>query len=209
MLSSVTLNTHSFPHKDCQNPQFSPFGPSKCREKTLINTKFLNSKVCFGGPRSYWNTPKITWFIKKPSSFWHFRRCMVNNWVFREVWFVWNICNCKYLLLLQRISAGLKWQKVTVVAFLMLLPLNSCLELPEQDNWQFDIGPMEFSMDFSCSIATSSHCSDQHSHCCRDLSGETMQCRRGYKIAWISPICQMRSPGTGKIGTTLWDQCRE
>ena len=42
-------------------------GPSKCREKTLINTKFLNSKVCFGGPRSYWNTPKITWFIKKPS----------------------------------------------------------------------------------------------------------------------------------------------
>ena len=52
MLSSVTLNTHSFPHKDCQNPQFSPFGPSKCREKTLINTKFLNSKVCFWGPRS-------------------------------------------------------------------------------------------------------------------------------------------------------------
>ena len=28
------------------------------QRKTLINTKFLNSKVCFGGPRSYWNTPK-------------------------------------------------------------------------------------------------------------------------------------------------------
>ena len=60
--------------KTPSNPQFSPFGPSKCREKTLINTKFLNSKVCFGGPRSYWNTPKITWFIKKPSRLWHFRR---------------------------------------------------------------------------------------------------------------------------------------
>ena len=39
--------------KTPSNPQFSPFGPIKCREKTLINTKFLNSKVCFGGPRSY------------------------------------------------------------------------------------------------------------------------------------------------------------
>ena len=36
--------------KTPSNPQFSPFGPIKCREKTLINTKFLNSKVCFGGP---------------------------------------------------------------------------------------------------------------------------------------------------------------
>ena len=42
--------------------------------KILINTKFLNSKVCFGGPRSYWNTPKITWFIKKPSRLLHFPR---------------------------------------------------------------------------------------------------------------------------------------
>ena len=57
--------------KTPSNPQFSPFGPIKCREKTLINTKFLNSKVCFGGPRSYWNTPKITWFIKKPSRLLH------------------------------------------------------------------------------------------------------------------------------------------
>ena len=59
--------------KTPSNPQFSPFGPIKCREKTLINTKFLNSKVCFGGPRSYWNTPKITWFIKKPSRLLHFQ----------------------------------------------------------------------------------------------------------------------------------------
>ena len=42
--------------KTPSNPKFSPFGPIKCREKTLINTKFLNSKVCFGGPRSYWKT---------------------------------------------------------------------------------------------------------------------------------------------------------
>ena len=46
--------------KTPSNPQFSPFGPSKCSKKTLINTKFLNSKVCFGDPRSYWNTPKTT-----------------------------------------------------------------------------------------------------------------------------------------------------
>ena len=34
--------------KTPSNPQFSPFGPIKCREKTLIYTKFLNSKVCSG-----------------------------------------------------------------------------------------------------------------------------------------------------------------
>ena len=60
--------------KTPSNSQFSPFRPIKCREKTLIYTKFLNSKVCFGGPRSYWNTTKITWFIKKPSRPLHFRR---------------------------------------------------------------------------------------------------------------------------------------
>ena len=41
-------------------------------------------------------------------------------------------------------------------------------------------------MDFSCSIATSSHCSEQHSHRCKDFTAglsreETMQqCRGGW-----------------------------
>ena len=34
--------------KTPSNPQFSPIGPGNCREKTLITTKFLNPKVCFG-----------------------------------------------------------------------------------------------------------------------------------------------------------------
>ena len=36
--------------KTPSNPQFSPIGPGNCREKTLIATKFLNPKVCFGVP---------------------------------------------------------------------------------------------------------------------------------------------------------------
>ena len=36
--------------KTPSNPQFSPIGPGNCREKTLITTKFLNPKVCFGVP---------------------------------------------------------------------------------------------------------------------------------------------------------------
>ena len=47
--------------------------------KTLINTKFLNSKVCFGGPRSYWNTKKITWFIKIPQGQGDSRRRMIER----------------------------------------------------------------------------------------------------------------------------------
>ena len=33
----------------------------------IFHTFFLNSKLWFGGPVSYWNTPTKTWFIKKPS----------------------------------------------------------------------------------------------------------------------------------------------
>ena len=45
-----TENVYEKQMKTPSNPQFSQFGPIKCREKTLINIKFLNSKVCFGGP---------------------------------------------------------------------------------------------------------------------------------------------------------------
>ena len=43
-------------------------------------------------------------------------------------------------------------------------------------------------MDFSCSIATSSHCSEQHSHRCKDFTAslsreETMQCNAGGRVA--------------------------
>ena len=65
---------------------------SSVEKNTLITTKFLNSKVCFGGPRSYWNTPKITWFIKKPSSFWHFRRvAKLQSWEICEKIFIWEV----------------------------------------------------------------------------------------------------------------------
>ena len=47
--------------------------------KTLINTKFLNSKVCFGGPRSYWNTKNITWFIKIPQGQGDSRKRMIER----------------------------------------------------------------------------------------------------------------------------------
>ena len=52
------------------------------------------------------------------------------------------------------------------IKFIMLLPLNSCLEL--LGLWSRTIDSLtlvgiEFSMDFSCSIATSSHWSEQHS----------------------------------------------
>ena len=83
------------------------------------------------------------------------------------------------------ICVFLKWQKSTALVCFMLLHLNSCLELLGR-LWSrtidsLTLGWMEFSMDFSCSIATSSHCSEQHSHCCKDftasLSRETMLCR--------------------------------
>ena len=43
-----------------KSPIFTIWTNQMQRKKTLINTKFLNSKVCFGDPRSYWNTPKTT-----------------------------------------------------------------------------------------------------------------------------------------------------
>ena len=82
--------------KTPSNPQFSPFGPIKCREKTLINTKFLNYKVCFGGPRSYWNTPtslkKLNFKFDNTFSTWQICSVYDLYFVLDNTFSTWQIC---------------------------------------------------------------------------------------------------------------------